>query len=159
VEYDADTGSATYDQYRYNYYIENLADLSRQLWQSLEIFTVNPVIAYATDTGSGDRNVWVQPWGGGSEELSGLPVFGAWIQGPGMAEGQRTDSFWYTSYASPGAGIGAGEGSGVGWVYSNPGSGRLPAPIPEPGTMALLGMGIVGIGFLKKTYRKNSRKI
>lgn len=159
VQHDADPLSATFDQYRYNYWVRNLADGSGIGWQSLEIFTVNPVIAWGVDPVAGARNVWVEPWIGESVELAGLPVFAAWIIGPSLAEGARTHLFWYTSYASPGAGVGTGEGVGVGWILGNPGAGGLPAPVPEPATIALLGMGIAGVGFLRRARLKNSQKI
>lgn len=158
VEHDADPLSATFEQYRYNYWVRNVIDGTGQRWQSMEIFTVNPVIAHGSDAGTGDRGVITYLDVGQSDKLAGLPIFGVGLV-PGMIEGQRTDLFWYTSLAGPGAGIGAGEGQGGNWVYGNPGTGGLPAPIPEPGTMALLGMGIVGVGFLRKARLKNSQKI
>ena len=50
------------------------------------------------------------------------------------------------------AGAGAQDGFEE-WAFL-PGTGRVPNPVPEPGSMALLGLGFAALGFTRKTLKR-----
>lgn len=149
--------------YQYRYQVQNLYDGddgSNADFQGINIsFFPGIVIDAGWDAASGNElepmnydlnmdNIFFQwspepPYWSEWQDKYGVPD---WKSDYIPADNSKSSWFWITSYGIPAMFPSSGD-----FTYGNA-SGDLPAPIPEPSTLLLLGTGIVG--FLYRAGRK-----
>lgn len=114
------------------------------------------------DDSKGKRHVFYTDWTHGIPSVgTGLTVqLGVWINdefGPNHDDGDHGYGWWGSDWD---LGLNYSEGYSpephMGWYYDGFIGNNISMPVPEPGTVLLLGSGLIGFGIVARIRRKRS---